>query len=101
MPLYFKFMDLEKAFNSIHWKSLWRILCHYGIPERMVNIVKMLYRDFSAQVICNNELNNAFKVNTGVKQGCNTSSFIFTLGMDWIMKEGREFVELAPVAEKT
>lgn len=93
MPLYSNIVDLEKTFNSIYWESLWSILRHYGIPEKMVNIVKMLYRDFSAQVVCNNELSDAFKVNTGMKQGCNLSPLFFTLSMDWIMKgsvtEGR------------
>ena len=32
MPFYANFVDSEKAFDSIHRDSLWRILRHYGIP---------------------------------------------------------------------
>ena len=86
-PLYVNFLDLEKAFDSIHRESLWMILRHHGIPQKLVNVIKMLYHDFSSQVICNTELTDAFKISTGVKQGCILSPFLFVLGIDWIMKE--------------
>ena len=34
-PFYANFVDFEKAFDSIHRESLWRILWHYGIPPRL------------------------------------------------------------------
>ena len=85
-PLYANFVDMEKAFDSIHRESLWKILRHYGVPQKIVNVIKMLYSNFSSRVINNNTLSDAFKVNTGVKQGCNLSPFLFVLGMDWIMR---------------
>ena len=41
-PLYANFIDLEKAFDNIHRYSLWRILRHYGMPLKLVNVIKML-----------------------------------------------------------
>ena len=67
--------------------SLYKILQHYGVPDKLVNIIKLLYTDFSAQVLCEGELTEAFQVKTGVKQGCVLSPFLFLLGIDWIMKE--------------
>ena len=32
-------VDLEKAFDSVHRESLWRILRHYGVPQKLVNMV--------------------------------------------------------------
>ena len=84
--LYVNFLDIEKAFDSIHRESLWKILRHYGIPLKLVNIIKMLYDNFRSQVICNTELTDPFTVNTGVKQGCILSPFLFLLGIDWIME---------------
>ena len=85
--IYANFIDFEKAFDSIHRESLWRILRHYGIPNKIVEIIKMLYSDFSAKVICGNDLTDSFGVKTGVKQGCVLSPFLFLLGIDWIMKQ--------------
>ena len=31
--IYVNFLDLEKAFDSVHRDSLWRILRHYGVPQ--------------------------------------------------------------------
>ena len=76
---------LKKAFDSLHRDSLWKILRHYGIPAKIVNVIKMLYCNFSAQVICGSELTETFEVKTGVKQGCILSPFLFILGINWVM----------------
>ena len=85
-PLYINFLDIEKAFDSIHRDSLWKILRYYGIPRKLVNVIKMLYQDFSSQVICNTEVTDAFQITTGVKQGCILSPLLFVLGINWIME---------------
>jgi len=85
--LYTNFIDFEKAFDSVHRPALWNILRHYGIPPKMVNIIKMLYSNFHAKVICRNQLSDDLKINTGVKQGCILSPFLFCLAIDWILKE--------------
>ena len=35
-PLTIKFIDFQKAFDSIHRPTLWNILKEYGVPERYV-----------------------------------------------------------------
>ena len=52
----------------------------------MVNIIKLLYRDFECKVTCNNQLTDSFSITTGVKQGCILSLFLFTVAMDWLVK---------------
>ena len=88
--LYINFIDLEKAFDSIHRESLWKILRHYGVPAKLVRVIAMLFNDFKSQVICDSELTEAFNVSTGVKQGCILSPFLFILAMDWIMKNSTD-----------
>ena len=83
--LYINFLDFKKAFDSVHRDSLWKILQHYGVPNKLVNVIKMLYQGFSAQVLCDGELTETFQVKTGVKQGCVLSPFLFSLAVDWIM----------------
>ena len=90
IPLYINFIDLEKAFDSIHQESLWKILRHYGVPAKLVRVIAMLYSDFKSQVICDSDLTEAFNVSTGVKQGCIFSPFLFILAMDWIMKNSTD-----------
>ena len=64
----------------------WCILRHYGIPCKIVTIIKMLYEGFKSKVICGQNLTEEFDIKTGVKQGCILSPFLFCLAIDWIMK---------------
>ena len=38
--------NLQCVYIIIHRDSLWRILRHYGIPPKIVSIIKLLYGDF-------------------------------------------------------
>ena len=84
--LYINFIDFEKAFDSIHRDSLWIIMKKYGIPEKIINIIKALYQDFECAVLDNGETTEWFKIKTGVKQGCSMSGFLFLIIVDWIMR---------------
>ena len=81
-PLYIMLIDFEKAFESSHRPSLSKILRHYGIPQKLVNIIQSLYDSFECKVIHNGLLTDPFKINTGVKQGCIISPIIFSLAID-------------------
>ena len=85
-PLYINFIDFEKAFDSIHRESLWKIMQIYGIPNKIISIVQALYDNFECAVIEDNETTEWFKIKTGVKQGCNMSGFLFLLIIDWVMR---------------
>ena len=86
-PLYAVFVDFEKAFDSLHRDSLWKILRNYGIPQKLVKVIQSLYENFECRVIHNNLLTEPFWVKTGVKQGCSLSPTLFTLAMDWLLKQ--------------
>ena len=42
-PLTISFIDFSKAFDSIHWMSLWRVIFSYGVPEKVVKVIKCIY----------------------------------------------------------
>ena len=50
-PLYLLFVDFEKAFDSLEREAIWRILCHYGIPDKIINLLKVQYQGFTCQVL--------------------------------------------------
>ena len=81
--LYVNFVDFEKAFDSIHQESLWRILRSYGIPEELVLVMKSFYDNFTCRV---GNSNYNFQVKTGVKQGCVMSALLFSIAIDWVMR---------------
>uniref|UniRef100_A0A8C8JMX3 Uncharacterized protein n=1 Tax=Oncorhynchus tshawytscha TaxID=74940 RepID=A0A8C8JMX3_ONCTS len=44
-------VDLEKALDTLHRISLWKILHQFGIPPKIVNVIKTLYTDFHCQCL--------------------------------------------------
>ena len=84
--LYINFVDYEKAFDSVDRETLWKVLRHYGVPKKLVNMIKNSYEGMSCRVIHEGQLTKNFEVRTGVRQGCLLSPFLFILVIDWVMK---------------
>ena len=84
--LYINFIDYEKAFDSVDRETLWKLMKHYGIPEKFINLVRATYQDMQCRVAHAGQLSDSFEVKTGVRQGCLLSPFLFLLVIDWIMK---------------
>ncbi|VDP42807.1 unnamed protein product [Schistosoma margrebowiei] len=41
--LYINFIDYEKAFDSVDRTTLWKLLRHYGVPQKIFNIIQNSY----------------------------------------------------------
>ena len=85
--LYMVFVDFEKAFDSLDRETLWKILRHYGIPDKIVKMIKLFYEDFQARVLHEGEATEPFEMKTGVRQGCMLSPLLFLLVLDWVNKQ--------------
>ena len=85
--IYVNFIDYSKAFDSIDRGSLWKIMAHYGIPTKIINLIKKMYQDSGGQVLYKGRLSSFFQILTGVRQGCLLSPFLFLLIIDWIMRQ--------------
>ena len=85
-PLYVNFVDYEKAFDSVDRQTLWRLLRHYGVPQKIVDIIRNSYEGLTCRVVHGQQVTDAFQVKTGVRQGCLLSPFLFLLAIDWVMK---------------
>ena len=91
--LYVCFVDFEKAFDSIDRGVLWGIMGEYGIPSKLITMVKAMYDQSKCAVVDGSGNYDWFEVRTGVKQGCCMSGFLFLLVIDWVMRraiEGRQ-----------
>ncbi|VDP58092.1 unnamed protein product [Schistosoma margrebowiei] len=84
--MYINFIDYEKEFDNVDRKTLWKLLRHYGVPEKIFNIIRNSYDELQCKVVHGGQLTDAFQVRTGVRQGCLLSPFVFLLVVDWIMK---------------
>jgi len=42
-PLYINCVDYDRAFDSINRDTLWKLLTHYGISNKLVSLIKNSY----------------------------------------------------------
>ncbi len=66
---------------------LWKILAHYGIPPKLINIIKSTFQGMQCSVLHEGCPSEPFEVQTGVQQGCPLSPFLFLLCIDWTMNQ--------------
>lgn len=89
--LYLNFIDFQRAFDSVHRESTWKLLRYYGILCKFIIIIKFIikafYPDFNVQIIHNGTISENVPIETGVRQGCILSPTIFLIIIDWIMKK--------------
>ncbi|KAG0729200.1 (E3-independent) E2 ubiquitin-conjugating enzyme UBE2O [Chionoecetes opilio] len=75
------YVDLKKAFDSVHRESLWDLLRLRGIPASTIG----LYSGTESAVKCWGGVSSFFPVNTGVRQGCVLAPSLFNTCMDWVL----------------
>ena len=79
------YVDLTKAFDSVHRETLWDLLLLRGIPARIIGLLTGLYSVTVSAVKCGGGMSNFFPVNTGVRQGCVLAPSLFNTCMDWVL----------------
>ena len=80
------YVDLKKAFDSVHRETLWDLLCLRGIPAaRIIGLLTGLYSGTVSAVKCGGGVSSFSPVNTGVRQGCVLAPSLFNTCMDWVL----------------
>ena len=67
--MYINFVDYENAFDSLDRDTLWKLLQHYEIPDKLISLIRNTYEDMACRVIHAGKLTDPFMVETGVRQG--------------------------------
>ena len=81
------FIDFQKAaFYSFDCKALWIITEFYGIPIKIIDLIKNLYENSTCTVLVNSERTDPFPVNAGVCQGCILSPILFCIAIDFVIR---------------
>src|SRR5699024_2588073 len=86
-PLHMAFLDLEKAFDRVPHELIWFALRSHNVPESLVRMVQLLYRQPASRVRCAAGLSEEFCINVGVHQGSALSPLLFILVMDTITRD--------------
>lgn len=70
-------LDAEKAFVSMEWRSLWKVLVKFEFGPRFISWIQQIYKALTARVRTNGNLSPPFSLQRGTKQGCPLSPGFF------------------------
>ena len=73
------FVDIAKAYDSVHRETLWLLLDRYGVPPKMLNILRNWHTDMQARVKFNGVESEKFDIKTGLRQGDVISPLLFNI----------------------
>ena len=98
MPLHITFIDLTKAFDLVSRSGLFKLLRKIGCPPHLLAIISSFHENMHSMVNYNGSTSEAFKVSSGVKQGCILAptffSIFFSMLLQYAFKNCREGVFL-------
>ena len=84
------FIDYKKAFDRVWHDGLFSVLQQYGVPPKLIHIIRDLDSKAKSCIRVNNNLTDWFETTIGVRQGCLLSPDLFNLFLEYILAEAFE-----------
>ena len=80
LPLSMCFIDLQKAYDSLDRSLLWKVLARYGVPAKLISIIRQFHDGMRACVrLDSGETSEWFTVEQGLHQGCVIAPDLFNI----------------------
>jgi hypothetical protein len=73
------FKDFKKAYDSVTSEVLYNILLEFGVPKKLVTLIKMCLNETYRKVHVGKLLSDKFPIQNGLKQGDALSALLFNL----------------------
>ena len=106
-------IDFEKAFDSLNWNFLDKVLQNYNFGEKFRFYVKTLYNGIESAVTNNGHASEFFTLERGVRQGCPLSAYLFIIAVEVLahkirnddkingIKVGNRYIKISQLADDT
>ena len=92
-PLYFCYIDYQKAFDTVWQEGLWSAMRHLGYPDKIMRLLQVLYQISTSAVRVDDDITEWFRTLTGVRQGCILSPQLFNILLEFSHQLGNSGLE--------
>ena len=72
-------LDFEKAFDTVEWPFLFKVLEKFNFGNQFIKWIKILYKNPYTTIKNNGWLSDKFPLKRGIRQGCPVSALLFIL----------------------
>ena len=95
-------IDFHKAYDTVEWKSLYKILKSFGFGDKFISMVAVCQTNISSAIINNGNRSEFFELSRGLRQGCPLSCLLFDFVVEIIGIKIRQSqdVEGIPITDK-
>jgi hypothetical protein len=83
-------IDFRKAYDSIKREVLYNILLEFGIPKKLVRLIKMCLNETYSKVRIGKLLSDKFPIQNGLKQGDALSPLLFNFALEYTIRKVQE-----------
>ena len=82
----FIFIDFSKAFDSIDRDKMFEILGLYGIPETLIEAIRVLYTNTTSTIMTSDGETEPLEILAGILQGDTLAPFLFIIVLDYVLR---------------
>jgi hypothetical protein len=80
------FIDFKKAYDSVRREALYNILTEFGIPKKLVWLIKMCLTETYSKVRVGKNLYEMFPIRNGLKEGDALTPLLFNFALEYTIK---------------
>ena len=80
------FVDFSKAFDSVDRSKMFEILELYGVPQKIISAIKVLYTSSHSKILTSDGETEPFETLAGILQGDTLAPYLFIIVVDYILR---------------
>ena len=84
--MYKSLLDFKKAYDSVRREVLYKILIEFGIPRKLVRLIKMSLTETYSRVWVGKNVSDRFPISNGLRQGDALLPLLFNFALEYAIR---------------